>query len=844
MPAWEAAVKAVTGRDFQLSSIRIPGLTDFQIALRTFEMLGIEATDETLRRMVCLYEEGLPAALPLKHGRVLPNVREILERLRSCDDVRSYLLTGNTRGGARAKLMHYGLFDYFPDGAFAEDTRDRSTIASRALELARRAGPVAEDRVFVIGDTPHDIHCAHAIGARAIAVATGGYSLDELAAHNPWRVLQELPPPSEFLQLIGIRDRDRIRAGTSDRIRIPTRIPDPDPRSRNHRMRHLIRRIPALWRASRLARRWYHARFDAYPDWREAIASDRSMWDSARATAKGGPRVLMATAIGSYAHAVSLESALAAALTFRGAEVHALLCDGTMTACAECEASLYPNLAKFVQHGPSRDLCRDCPWPAERVYRQLGLTLHRYSDWLTAEDREHARTLASSIPLADVERFTLDGLAIGEHAHAGALRFFATGTLDAEPLAEPVLRRYLEAALLTAYATRRLLRALNFTSAVFTHGIYVPWGIVGEVARQEGVHVSTWNVAYRKRRFIFSHDDSYHHTLMTEPREHWENLELSPAQDRELMQYLSSRREGLFDWIVFHRPKRHDPQQIAARLGLDPAKPVIGLPTSVTWDAQLHYPSNAFPNMLEWLVQTCEYFAHAPGSAAPHPRAPGRDQRVPQVAAAHPPGVAEAAAAAGAQYLRGAAGKRHEHLRADVVVQRRHHLLDEDGRGAHQRGSARHRGGRGVDPQQGTDLRCELPRGVLPAPGAAALPGAARRRAPGACAPVRVSLLLQPHDSAAVHRAEGRLPHLSPQARHTRSTPARTVAGTGYNLRRDSRRDPLRPARQGCQGAGSRAIVGSGLRAPDSGPGIGDSLESPPVHCLPAEAGSHMWLPP
>ena len=91
----------------------------------------------------------------------------------------------------------------------------------------------------------------------------------------------------------------------------------------------------------------------------------------------------MATAIGSYAHAITLESALAAALTFRGAEVHALLCDGAMTACAECEASLYPDIAKFVAHGPSRDLCRDCSWPAERVYaraRAEGPSLQRLAD--------------------------------------------------------------------------------------------------------------------------------------------------------------------------------------------------------------------------------------------------------------------------------------------------------------------------------------------------------------------------------------------------------------------------------------------------------------------------------
>ena len=377
-------------------------------------------------------------------------------------------------------------------------------------------------------------------------------------------------------------------------------------------MRHVIRRIPVLWRASRLARRWYHARFDAYPNWSEIIGSDAGMWEAARNAASGGPRVLMATAIGSYAHAMSLESALAAALTFRGAEVHALLCDGAMTACAECEASLYPDLAKFVRSGPSRDLCRDCQWPAERVYNQLGLRVHRYSDWLTADDRARAATLASSTPVADIQGLTCDGVAIGEHAYAGALRFFATGSLEAERHGEPILRRYLEAALLTAYATRRLLRGLNFSSVVFTHGIYVPWGIVAAVSRREDVHVSTWNVAYRKRRFIFSHDDTYHHTLMTEPREYWEDRELSPAQERELMQYLSSRREGLFDWIVFHRPKRLDRHEIAVRLGLDPAKPVIGLPTSVTWDAQLHYASNAFPNMLEWLVQTCDYFARRP----------------------------------------------------------------------------------------------------------------------------------------------------------------------------------------------------------------------------------------
>jgi phosphoglycolate phosphatase-like HAD superfamily hydrolase len=199
---WEAAVREVTGHDFQLSSMRIPGLTDYQIAVKTFEQLAVASDAEAVERLVRLYEDGLPTALPLRQGFVMPNVREILEHFRDRPDVRSYLLTGNTRRGAKAKLTHYDLFKYFPDGGFAEDAGPRAGIARRALELARRDGALAEGGAFVIGDTPHDIECGHAIGARTIAVATGGYSITELTQHHPWLVVEQLPAPAEFERLI------------------------------------------------------------------------------------------------------------------------------------------------------------------------------------------------------------------------------------------------------------------------------------------------------------------------------------------------------------------------------------------------------------------------------------------------------------------------------------------------------------------------------------------------------------------------------------------------------------------------------------------------------------------
>jgi phosphoglycolate phosphatase len=201
--AWEQAVRELTGRDIDLSTVRTAGFTDYQIAVKVFEALAIAPSDNQVERLVRRYEELLPDSLPKRDGRVLDNVRDILEYLsRQRRDVRSYLLTGNTRVGARAKLEYYQLSHFFADGAFAEDAGARAAIASRALELARRGGRVAADGVFVIGDTPHDIECAKAIDARTIAVATGGYSVDELVALDPWRVFDRLPPPSEFVRLL------------------------------------------------------------------------------------------------------------------------------------------------------------------------------------------------------------------------------------------------------------------------------------------------------------------------------------------------------------------------------------------------------------------------------------------------------------------------------------------------------------------------------------------------------------------------------------------------------------------------------------------------------------------
>jgi phosphoglycolate phosphatase-like HAD superfamily hydrolase len=206
--AWEDACREVTGHALDFQTLKTDGLTDHQVALRIFEQAAHAPSEESLGKMVAIYESRLPERLNMRKGRVLESVREILEYLRAHrPDVHSMLLTGNTAAGARAKLTYYGLQEFFEGGAFSEDQGPRAGIATRALSAIRDLFPqtaIDPAQLFVVGDTPHDIECARAIGARTIAVASGVYKAPELQSHGAWRVVDALPSPREFEALIDL----------------------------------------------------------------------------------------------------------------------------------------------------------------------------------------------------------------------------------------------------------------------------------------------------------------------------------------------------------------------------------------------------------------------------------------------------------------------------------------------------------------------------------------------------------------------------------------------------------------------------------------------------------------
>jgi phosphoglycolate phosphatase-like HAD superfamily hydrolase len=175
-----------------IDKIRFAGRTDVNLVREFFGFHNIPATPENFQRFFESYVFWLDQIVAHSNGEICRGVSGFLNDLRALPHPPALgLLTGNIRLGAEIKLRRYGLWDFFATGAFADDHEDRNHIAAAALERGRRVlgKNLRPEEIVVVGDTPFDIRCGKFIGAKVLAVATGGAKLDELKRHQPdWAV--------------------------------------------------------------------------------------------------------------------------------------------------------------------------------------------------------------------------------------------------------------------------------------------------------------------------------------------------------------------------------------------------------------------------------------------------------------------------------------------------------------------------------------------------------------------------------------------------------------------------------------------------------------------------------
>jgi hypothetical protein len=328
-------------------------------------------------------------------------------------------------------------------------------------------------------------------------------------------------------------------------------------------------------------------------------------------------KILFSTSIASFDHGIQLDKLIALSLFMRGHEVEFMFCDSVIPICQVIKYGNYkPPVLVAGNHTPR---CMKCTNKIPSLEDLPFAKIHKFSDFYSDSENNFLKQFnLDDLSIAQICDLKIGGINIGPQIRAGIVRYFANPSFEDEFLALEIAKKYAKAALITWNVYRKYIDDHSPDVIVAHHGIYVPQGIIALIAKHYNIKFVAWNPSYRNGTFLFSHDESYHYTMLSENNNRWENIVLKKDERRKIKAYLKSRESGRRDWIKFtdSMPKSTILNKFLKKLNpkyrVEKSGYRFGLLTNVAWDADLHFDNNSFSSMQEWLFETIKFFVLNP----------------------------------------------------------------------------------------------------------------------------------------------------------------------------------------------------------------------------------------
>ena len=312
----------------------------------------------------------------------------------------------------------------------------------------------------------------------------------------------------------------------------------------------------------------------------------------------------------------AFESLVAKSLSLQGHKVSILTCDSSLPACLwnvygdhSHDTEIFsPPKTEYSK----KALCRQCTKKNKATYSNLELNTISLKSYASQEVLLRAVLFVDSNMNGYYEPVIYKGINVTEHAYSSTIRKMVRGTLKEDEWSKFLFRRFMVSAVYYIDMLEKMTAEQKPDCFVCVHGIYLEHGVLVDFANNNNIRVVVHGTPYRKGTIWLAHKDTYHRTLVNEPIDRWDRINMTDEMKTKVSAYLNSKISGGRENVNYNPSPILDKEQMLSEIGLDINKRIVSVFTNTLWDAQVVYKSNVFENMLEWLYETIDYFISCP----------------------------------------------------------------------------------------------------------------------------------------------------------------------------------------------------------------------------------------